>query len=43
MNLVIDRRTFLKGTGGFLAVSFLLPSAVFAQQAAANAGPTLPG
>ncbi|SFZ81255.1 CO or xanthine dehydrogenase, Mo-binding subunit [Devosia enhydra] len=43
MNLMIDRRTFLKGTGGFLAVSFLLPSAVFAQQAAANAGPELPG
>jgi nicotinate dehydrogenase subunit B len=31
---IMNRRTFLKGTGGFLAVSFLLPSAVFAQHAA---------
>jgi len=38
---VINRRTLLKGAGGFIAVSFLLPSAVFAQQA--NGGIELPG
>ncbi|MFN7225038.1 MAG: molybdopterin cofactor-binding domain-containing protein [Paracoccaceae bacterium] len=34
----MDRRAFLAGSAGFLAVSFLLPSDVFAQE-----GATLPG
>lgn len=42
VNMTIDRRTFLKGTTGFLAVSFLLPQDLFAQTAAAT-GPELPG
>src|SRR5690606_24093636 len=40
-SLVMNRRTVLKSTGGFIAVSFLLPSEVFAQQA--NGGVELPG
>lgn len=35
----IDRRTFLKGTAGFLAVSFVLPAELFAQ----SSEPELPG
>lgn len=39
---IMNRRTLLKGAaGGFLAISFLLPSAVFAQQA--KGGVELPG
>ena len=33
-HLTLSRRDLLKASGGFLAVSFLMPSAVFAQQAA---------
>lgn len=36
----MDRRTFLKASTGFLAVTFLMPSELFAQQADA---PKLPG
>jgi nicotinate dehydrogenase subunit B len=40
LNLSIGRRTFLKGSAGFLAISFILPSELFAQTAT---GPELPG
>ena len=37
--VTIDRRTFLKGSAGFLAVSFMLPADLFAQ----TSEPALPG
>jgi len=36
----VDRRTFLKGSAGFLTISFLMPTQMFAQTAET---PTLPG
>lgn len=37
--MMMDRRSFLLGSAGFLAISFMLPADVFAQ----DSGPKLPG